>query len=107
MALIDTTAKFIPAEMIEYSRHGIISRQIVRSSAGNVTLFSFGEGQALSEHSASFDGIIQILEGVANVIIDGKDNVLTAGEVIILPANVPHALRAIKRFKMILTTIKI
>jgi quercetin dioxygenase-like cupin family protein len=78
----------------------------VRNEVGNVTLFSFDEGQSLSEHTASFDEVIQVLEGEANVIINGKDNILTAGEAIIMPADIPHALKAVKRLKMILISIK-
>lgn len=78
----------------------------MRNNVGNVTLFSFDEGQSLSEHTASFDELIQVLEGEANVIINGKENILTAGEAIIMPANMPHALKAVKKFKMILISIK-
>jgi quercetin dioxygenase-like cupin family protein len=106
MKLFEKSVKFGPAASIEYSPNGIISRQIIRNSAGNVTLFSFDEGQSLSEHTASFDEIIQVLEGEASVIIDGKENILTSGEAIIMPANVPHALKAVRKFKMILTTVK-
>lgn len=106
MALINKSAKFGMAASIEYSPDGIISRQIVRTNVGNVTLFSFDKGQSLSEHTASFDEIIQVLEGEANVIINGTENILTAGEAIIMPADIPHALKAVKRFKMILISIK-
>jgi quercetin dioxygenase-like cupin family protein len=106
MVLIEKSVKFRPAASVEYAQNGIISRQIVRNDAGNVTLFSFDEGQSLSEHAASFDEIIQVLEGEANVIINGKENILTAGETIIMPANIPHALKAVKEFKMILISIK-
>ncbi|MDR1340609.1 MAG: cupin domain-containing protein [Prevotellaceae bacterium] len=106
MVLIERSEKFGLAASIEYSRKGIISRQIVRNNVGNVTLFSFDEGQSLSEHTASFDEIIQVLEGEADVIINGKENILTAGEAIIMPANIPHALKAVKKFKMILISIK-
>ncbi|MDR1594538.1 MAG: cupin domain-containing protein [Prevotellaceae bacterium] len=106
MAIFEKSVKFGLAASIEYSREGIISRQIVRNTAGNVTLFSFDEGQSLSEHTIVFDRIIQILEGEANVIINGKENIMTAGEALIMPANEPHALRAMKKFKMVLITIK-
>jgi quercetin dioxygenase-like cupin family protein len=103
---MEKSVKFGLAASIEYSREGIISRQIVRNNAGNVTLFSFDEGQSLSEHTISFDQIIQVLEGEANVIISGCENILTAGEAMIMPANEPHALKAVRKFKMILITIK-
>jgi quercetin dioxygenase-like cupin family protein len=103
---MEKSVKFELAASIEYSREGIISRQIVRNNAGNVTLFSFDEGQSLSEHTISFDQIIQVLEGEANVIISGRENILTAGEAMIMPANEPHALKAVRKFKMILITLK-
>jgi quercetin dioxygenase-like cupin family protein len=106
MFLFEKSVKFGLTTSIEYSPEGIISRQIVRTDAGRVTLFSFDEGQTLSEHTAAFDEIIQVLEGETNVIINGKENILTAGEAMIMPANVPHALKAVKKFKMILITIK-
>jgi len=106
MVLFEKSVKFGLAASIEYSQKGIISRHIVRNDAGNVILFSFDEGQALSEHTAPFDEIIQVLEGEAVVIINGKENILTTGEAVIMPANIPHALQAAKKFKMILITIK-
>jgi quercetin dioxygenase-like cupin family protein len=106
MNTVEKSVKFELTASIEYSQKGIISRQIVRNNAGNVTLFSFDEGQSLSEHTAAFDEIIQVMEGEANVIINGKENILTAGEAVIMPANVPHALKALRKFKMILITIK-
>jgi quercetin dioxygenase-like cupin family protein len=106
MIVFEKSVKFGLAASVEYSPEGIISRQIVRNDAGRVTLFSFDAGQALSEHTAAFDEIIQILEGEAKVIINGKENILLAGEAIIMPANLPHALKAVRKFKMILTTIK-
>jgi quercetin dioxygenase-like cupin family protein len=106
MILFEKSVKFGLTTSIDYSPEGIISRQIVRNNAGKVTLFSFDDGQALSEHTAAFDEIIQVLEGEADVIINGKENILTAGEAMIMPANIPHALKAVKKFKMILITIK-
>ncbi|MDR3245961.1 MAG: cupin domain-containing protein [Prevotellaceae bacterium] len=106
MVLFEKSVKFGLAASIEYAQKGIISRPIVRNDAGNVTVLSFDKGQALSEHTAPFDEIIQVVEGEANVIINGKENILTTGEAVILPANIPHALQAVKKFKMILITIK-
>jgi quercetin dioxygenase-like cupin family protein len=106
MYLFEKSVKFELVSSIEYSPSGIISKQIVRNDAGKVTLFSFDEGQSLSEHTSSFDEIIQIIEGEANVIINGKENSVHSGEAVIMPANVPHALKAVKKFKMILITIK-
>lgn len=93
-------------EMVEYSEGGIISKQVLKNSAGNLTLFSFDKGQGLSEHTAPFDAIVQILDGEANVIIGGKSNSVKKGETIIMPANISHALNAVERFKMLLTMIK-
>lgn len=93
-------------ELIDYSVGGVVSKQVVKSSAGNVTLFSFDKGQGLSEHSAPFDALVQILDGESEIRIDGKAHRVKAGEMIIMPANIPHALSATERFKMLLTMIK-
>ncbi|MDP2423114.1 MAG: cupin domain-containing protein [Bacteroidales bacterium] len=94
-------------KIIEYSTHGITSKQIIKKSSGNVTLFSFDKGQGLSEHTAPFDALVNVIEGEALVIIDKKEYLLKSGEAIIMPANVPHALSAPEQFKMLLTMIKI
>ena len=91
---------------IEYSEGGIISKQILKNDVGNVTLFSFDKGQGLSEHTAPFDALVQIIEGEAEIRIGGKPHGVKAGEIIIMPANVPHALQAVESFKMVLTMIK-
>lgn len=93
-------------EMVEYSEGGIISKQVLKNPAGNLTLFSFDKGQGLSEHTAPFDAVVQILDGEANVIIGGKSNSVKKGETIIMPANISHALQAVERFKMLLTMIR-
>lgn len=93
-------------DMIEYSSGGIISKQVLKNTSGNITLFSFDKGQGLSEHTAPFDAMVQILEGEANIIVGGKPNHLHQGETIIMPANISHALQAIEPFKMLLTMIK-
>lgn len=94
------------ARSIDYAAGGVISKQIIKSAAGNVTLFSFDRGQGLSEHSAPFDALVQILDGQADIRIAGVPHTVKAGEIIIMPANVPHALFAVERFKMLLTMIK-
>ena len=91
---------------VEYSEGAIVSKIISKNEAGNITLFAFDEGQYLSEHSAPFDAFVQIIEGKANVIIDGKTHKLEEGEFIIMPAEIPHAVEAPKRFKMMLVMIK-
>ena len=93
-------------EMVEYSFGGVISKQILKNQAGNITLFSFDQGQGLTEHTVSFDAVVQILDGEAEITIGGNPNLVKKGESIIMPANVTHALQAVERFKMLLTMIK-
>lgn len=93
-------------EMVEYSSGGVISKQVLKSQSGNITLFSFDQGQGLTEHTAPFDAVVQILDGEAEIIVGGNSNLVKKGEFIIMPANVPHALQAVKRFKMLLTMVK-
>lgn len=94
------------AELIDYSDGGVISKQVLKSQAGNITLFSFDEGQGLSEHTAPFDAMVQVLDGTVEIKIGGIVSTLNKGETIIMPANVTHALHAIKKFKMLLTMIR-
>ena len=103
---IEKGTQFIPQEMIDYSEGGIVSKEFLHNDAGSLTLFAFDAGQALSEHSAPFDATVQGLDGEAVIKIDGVERTVTAGETIIMPANHPHALRADKRFKMLLIMIK-
>lgn len=93
-------------EMIDYSNGGVVSKQILKNEAGNITLFSFDKGQGLSEHTAPFDAIVEVLEGEVEISINGNPLVLTAGQTIIMPAHIPHALYATHQFKMLLTMIK-
>lgn len=94
------------ASLVEYQAEAVVSRQIVKSEGGNVTLFAFDEGQELSEHTAPFDALVQVLDGEVEIKISGKAHLLKTGEAILVPANEPHAVRAIKQFKMLLTMIK-
>lgn len=98
--------KFSFTDSVAYADESVVSKILLRNDKGNVTLFSFDQGEALSEHTAPYDAIAQILDGKAEVIIDGKSHELVAGESIIMPANVPHALSAMERFKMLLIMIK-
>lgn len=91
---------------IEYTDGGVISKQVTKSKAGNLTLFSFDKEQGLSEHKTSYDAIVQILDGEAEITINGQLFHLGKGQAIIMPANVPHSLKAIERFKMLLTMIR-
>jgi quercetin dioxygenase-like cupin family protein len=98
------TLKF--TEMVGYQDAAVVSRQITKTEAGNVTLFAFDKDQGLSEHTAPFDALVHVLEGKAQVSISGKPFDLQAGDAIIMPANEPHALKATERFKMLLTMIR-
>ncbi len=93
-------------QMAAYQDGSVVSRQITKAEAGNVTLFAFDEGQELSEHTAPFDALVQVLDGEADVTISGSVYHLVTGQVIILPAGEPHALKAPQKFKMLLTMIR-
>jgi quercetin dioxygenase-like cupin family protein len=93
------------AELVSYQDGSVVSRQITRAEAGNVTLFAFDRDQELSEHTAPFDALVHVLDGEAEIKISGKPFHLKAGEAIIMPANEPHAVKASTRFKMLLTMI--
>ena len=94
------------AEMASYQDAAVVSRQITKADAGNVTLFAFDKDQELSEHTAPFDALLHVLEGEAEIKISGKPYQLKAGAAIIMPADEPHAVRATHRFKMLLTMIR-
>lgn len=94
------------AELIDYQEGSVVSRTIVEKKTGTVTLFAFDEHQGLSEHTAPFDALVYILDGEAVVIISGEAVKLKEGEAVIMPANEPHALKAVHRFKMMLTMIR-
>ena len=93
-------------ESIQYSGNAIVSKHVIRDSCGNISLFAFDEKQELSEHTAPFDALIQVLEGKARITIGSKANLLSEGESIIMPAHIPHAVFAEEKFKMLLTMIK-
>lgn len=92
--------------MVTCQDGSVVSREIIKKPAGTVTVFAFAEGQGLSEHSAPFDALVQVLEGKMEVLIDGKPHELKEGEMIIMPADIPHALKALTPFKMLLVMIK-
>ncbi len=94
------------SDMVAYQEGSVVSREIINKKAGTVTIFAFDEGQGLSEHTAPFDAMVYIIDGEVKIIISGKDYLLNEGEFIIMPANEPHSLNAIKRFKMALTLIR-
>lgn len=91
---------------LKYQSSSIVSKEIIRNPKGTVTLFAFDKGQGLSEHTAPFDAMVSILDGTADIMISGKKFKLAAGDMIVMPANKPHALKANKRFKMMLVMIK-
>ncbi len=94
------------ADLVDYQEGSIVSKTIVEKKTGTVTLFAFDENQGLSEHTAPFDALVHILDGEAEIVISGKATRLKDGEIIIMPANEPHSLKAAQRFKMILTMIR-
>src|SRR5664280_626592 len=93
-------------ESIEYSEGGIVSKTVLKKQTGNISLFSFAKGEALSEHTAPFDAMITVVDGKGEVIIGVKSFILEAGQSIIMPANITHAVNAVEKFKMVLTMIK-
>jgi quercetin dioxygenase-like cupin family protein len=99
-------SKFSYTDSIDYAPSAVVSKHILKKDTGNISLFAFDKGEGLSEHTAPFDAIVEVVDGKADIIINGVSHILEAGETIIMPANVPHALHAIERFKMVLTMIK-
>jgi len=93
-------------DLIEYQEGAVVSREIIRKGTGTVTIFAFDKGEGLSEHTASFDAMVQVIDGKAEITISGNKNILEKGDMIIMPANEPHALNAVGRFKMVLTMIR-
>lgn len=93
-------------DLVDYQKDSVVSKTLVNKPAGTITLFAFDEGQSLSEHTAPFDALIYVMDGEGEVIIDGKSNQLLAGEIILMPANVPHAVKALQKFKMMLIMVK-
>ena len=93
-------------ELVTYQSGAIVSRTLLEKNTGTVTLFAFDQGQALSEHTAPYDAMTIVIEGRVNIKIDGRDFLLDEGQMILMPANKPHALKADTRFKMILIMIR-
>ena len=94
------------SELVDYSPGAVVSRAIKKSKPGTLTVFAFDQGQGLSEHTAPYDATVQIVDGEAEIMVGGGTVRATAGQMVIMPANVPHALRAIGRFKMMLIMIR-
>jgi quercetin dioxygenase-like cupin family protein len=93
-------------ECVEYSSGGIVSKRVLQKETGNVTLFAFDKGQKLSEHTAPFDALVQVIDGEAEIIIGGNAHHISKDMSIIMPAGIPHAVNASSSFRMILTMIK-
>ena len=100
------TKKEIMTELVNYQNGSVVSRTLIEKKTGTVTLFAFSKGQALSEHTAPFDAMVYILDGKAEITISGSPHYLETGQMIIMPADKPHALKATDNFKMLLTMIK-
>lgn len=94
------------SNLLKYQSGAIVSREIVKKETGTVTLFAFDKGQGLSEHTAPFDALVYIVDGRANIKIAGKSSIVKKGEMIIMPANKPHAVKAVTKFKMLLIMIR-
>ncbi len=93
-------------DMVSYQTGSVVSRTIIDKSVGTVTVFAFDSGQGLSEHTAPFDALVQIIDGIADITIAGSVHTVREGEMIVMPANKPHALKANPRFKMLLVMIR-
>ena len=103
----DTPVKTVTLkDLAAYQDHSVVSREIIKKPAGTVTVFAFDEGEGLSEHTAPFDALVHVIEGTARVFIDGTPHAVREGEMIIMPAGRPHALKAETRFKMLLVLVR-
>lgn len=94
------------SELVSYQDGSVVSKTLIDKKIGTLTMFSFGAGQGLSEHTAPFDAVVQVVDGEAEVVINGEPQKVSAGQMIIMPANIPHELKALKPFKMLLTMIR-
>ena len=92
--------------LVDYQDGSVVSKEVIKKEKGTVSLFAFDKGQGLSEHTAPFDALVYIVDGQAEITISGKKHFLKAGQTIIMPANNPHSLKAVERFKMLLVMIK-
>jgi len=104
--VIEKGKKFEFDKIIEYQSKAIVSKTLIKKETGNISLFAFSKDDGLTEHTAGFDALIQVIDGEADIIINKNSNILKKGESIIMPANIPHAVKALSDFKMVLTMIK-
>ena len=93
-------------KFVDYADGSVVSKTLLKKEIGNITLFAFDQGQGLSEHTAPFDAVVHILDGEAEITIGGQPQTVSAGEMLIMPANIPHSLHARERFKMLLVMIR-
>ena len=106
MATIEKGKVFKATEVIEYTDGGVVSKVFIHSNAGSVTVFSFDAGQGLSEHTAPFDALIQVIDGVMQLTVEGRTFNIKAGETFIIPSGAHHSVKAVERFKMMITMIR-
>ena len=104
MELIGTALTL--SELVSYQDGSVVSKTLIDKKIGTLTMFSFGAGQGLSEHTAPFDAVVQVVDGEADVVINGETQTVHSGQMIIMPANIPHELKAVRPFKMLLTMIR-
>jgi quercetin dioxygenase-like cupin family protein len=102
----EKSSVFDLAQSVQYSDSAVVSKMVIQRQTGNITLFAFDTGQGLSEHSAPFDAFVQVIQGKGRIIIDHKEHDLVTGQFIVMPANIPHAVQALEKFKMMLVMIK-
>ena len=102
----ETQEASVPADKIDYAEGSVVSKTIIKKPSGNITLFAFDKGEGLAEHSSPHEAVVQLLDGNAEIAIGGTIHNLQSGQSIILPANIPHSIKANDRFKMMLTMIK-
>ncbi len=103
----DLAGRVVPMiDLVQYQEDAVVSRTVVKGEAGSVTVFAFDESQSLSEHTVPYDALVYLVDGEAQIRISGTDHDLTQGDMIVMPANQPHAVRASSRFKMVLTMIR-
>jgi quercetin dioxygenase-like cupin family protein len=104
MELIGTALTL--SDLVAYQDGSVVSKTLIDKKIGTVTMFSFGAGQGLSEHTVPYDAFVQVVDGEAEVVINGEPHTVVAGQMIIMPANIPHELKAVKPFKMLLVMIR-
>ncbi len=98
--------KFSFADSISYAEKSVVSKHVLKKETGNISLMSFDKEEGLTEHTSPFDAVVYIVDGKADIVIDGISNILETGDTIIMPANIPHSLSAVEKFKMVLIMIR-